>query len=93
MRLDALGEAELALQRAWCLAPTGDPDGVARYMREFVALTERDPKTICAATADRIHCMLIGLPGVAETFERFHNAYRQSAGETSARGSSGGTVS
>jgi LuxR family maltose regulon positive regulatory protein len=84
MRLDALGEAQLALQRAWCLTPTGDPAGVAHYMREFVALAERDPKTICAATADRIHCMLIGLPGVGETFERFYHAYRQSAGDASA---------
>ena len=30
LELDELGEAELALQRAWCVAPLGNPDAVAR---------------------------------------------------------------
>lgn len=78
LRLDQLGEAELALQRAWCLTPNGEPVAVARYMQEFVLHVERDPRQICPATADRVHCMLIGLPGVADTFERFFAAYRNS---------------
>ncbi|MGH8174808.1 MAG: LuxR C-terminal-related transcriptional regulator [Steroidobacter sp.] len=82
MPLDELGEAELTLQRAWCVAPSGEPTAVARYMTEFVRHAEREPRSICAATADRIHCMLIGVPGVADTFERFHDAYRQTRGET-----------
>ncbi|HEY6641864.1 helix-turn-helix transcriptional regulator [Povalibacter sp.] len=75
--LDSLGKAELALLRAWCATPTGDLDAVARHMREFVEMTATDPATICAATADRIHCVLIGIPGVADTFERFFGAFQQ----------------
>lgn len=69
--LDELGLAELALQRAWCLAPTGEAGAVTRHMQEFLQHAERDPGAICPVTAGRIHCMLIGLPGIAATFERF----------------------
>lgn len=84
MPLDELGEAELALQRAWCAAPSGDPAAVSRHMLEFAQHAERNPATICPATADRIHCMLVGVPGVAEAFERFHLACRQAAVEATA---------
>jgi LuxR family maltose regulon positive regulatory protein len=69
--LDLLSKAQLALQRAWYVLSTGDPPGVLQYMQEFVALAERDPSLVCAQTADRIHCLCIGLPGIAECFERF----------------------
>ncbi len=75
--LDSFGKAELALQRAWCITPIGDLAAVARHMREFVEQAEADPATICSATADRIHCVLIGMPGIAETFERFFRAFQQ----------------
>jgi LuxR family maltose regulon positive regulatory protein len=74
MPLDELGAAQLALQRAWCAMPTGDVDSVARYMQEFITHVERDPERICPATAERIHCMLIGQAGMADIFERFHAA-------------------
>lgn len=69
--LDDLSHAQLALHRAWCMLPTGDPAAVARYMEEFVQHAEKDPTTICPQTADRIHCLCIGLPGIAASFERF----------------------
>jgi LuxR family maltose regulon positive regulatory protein len=68
--LDDLGRAQLALQRAWCLAPEGDAQMVA-YMHEFVDYAARDPARICPLTAGLVHCMLVGNPGMAETFERF----------------------
>lgn len=83
MPLDGLGQAELALQRAWCLAPAGEIEAVARYMREFVAHAERDPARICPATAGRVHCMLIGLPGIVETFDRFAALCNNVAGGSS----------
>jgi LuxR family maltose regulon positive regulatory protein len=69
--LDELGFAELALQRAWCLAPNAEPAAVLHHMREFIAHAERDPERICPVTAGRIHCMLVGLPGISACFERF----------------------
>lgn len=84
MPLDELGQAELALQCAWCLAPAGEIEAVSRYMNEFVAHAERDPATICPVTAGRVHCMLIGLPGIAEAFDRYAGLCRQVAGGTSA---------
>jgi LuxR family maltose regulon positive regulatory protein len=81
--LDSLGKAELALQRAWCATPAGDLAAVARCMREFVEMAEADPATICPVTADRIHCVLIGIPGVAETFERFFGGFQQVRGAQS----------
>lgn len=84
MPLDDLGRAELALQRAWCATPEGELDEVAERMREFVAIVEQEPATLCAATADRIHCMLIGIPGIADTFQRFFEAYEQARGGVAA---------
>ena len=49
-------------------------------MQEFIEHVERDPRSaVCPATADRIHCVLIGIPGIADAFERFCNAYQQVA--------------
>lgn len=78
--LDELGKAELALQQAWCATPSGDLECVALYMRDFMDIVEADPATICAATADRVHCVLIGIPGVRATFERFFTSYQQVRG-------------
>jgi LuxR family transcriptional regulator, maltose regulon positive regulatory protein len=69
--LDLISKAQLALQRAWYVLSTGNPAGVLQYMQEFVALAEREPSLVCPQTADRIHCLCIGLPGIAECFERF----------------------
>ncbi len=69
--LDDLGHAQLALQRAWCLAPEGDSERLIAHMHEFVDYAARDPERICPLTAGLVHCMLVGNPGVAETFERF----------------------
>ncbi len=70
--LDNASRAQLSLQRAWCVLPTGDPPLVARHMIEFLACAERDPATICPRAADRVHLLCIGLPKVAECFERFY---------------------
>ena len=69
--LDDLGHAQLALQRAWCLAPRGENARLVGHMQEFVDYAARDPERICPVTAGLIHCLLVGNPGVAETFERF----------------------
>jgi LuxR family maltose regulon positive regulatory protein len=69
--LDQASKAQLALQRAWCVLPTGNAAQVHQHMQEFVALAEREPGVICPQTADRIHCLCIGLPGVVDCFERF----------------------
>jgi LuxR family maltose regulon positive regulatory protein len=53
-------------------------------MREFVDQVELNPETICAATADRIHCMLIGIPGIAATFDRFFRSYERARGTSAA---------
>jgi hypothetical protein len=66
-----LGHAQLALQRAWCLAPRGDAQALVASMQEFIDYAARDPERICPATAGLIHCLLVGNPGVAATFERF----------------------
>jgi LuxR family maltose regulon positive regulatory protein len=80
--LDLQGRAELALQQAWCAAPSGEIDDVVRYSREFIDIVEADPVTICAATADRIHCVIIGIPGISATFERFYTLFQQVRGPT-----------
>ncbi len=69
--LDDMGHAQLALQRAWCLAPEGDHERLVAHMHEFIDYATRDPERICPLTAGLIHCMLVGNPGVADTFERF----------------------
>lgn len=71
MPLDGLFKAQLALQRAWYVLLHCQPNAVGRYLNEFLAHAEKDPARICPATADRIHCLCIGLPGVADAFERF----------------------
>lgn len=78
--LDVLGKAELALQQAWCATPSGDLESVALYMRDFMNIVDTDPATICAATADRVHCVLIGIPGIAASFERFSTNFQQVSG-------------
>lgn len=80
--LDQLGKAELALQQAWCATPSGDLASVALYMRDYIEIAEADPATILPATADRIHCVLIGIPGIAEIFERFFIAFQRVRGTT-----------
>ncbi len=77
--LDDAGRAELALLRAWCRAAVGDLESVAAHMQEFVQHVERDPESVCPITAGRIHCVLIGIPGVAEVFGRFAELSRQIA--------------
>jgi LuxR family maltose regulon positive regulatory protein len=72
MPLDSLAKAQLALQRAWYCLLHGEPDAVGKYLGEFIAFAEQDPGRICPQTADRIHCLCIGLPGVADAFERFY---------------------
>jgi len=80
--LDLQGKAELALQQAWCATPSGDLDSVALYSRDYIDIMDCDPASICAATADRIHCVLIGIPGIAATFERFFTTFQQVRGTT-----------
>jgi LuxR family maltose regulon positive regulatory protein len=75
--LDDLGQAEHALLRAWCRAAEGRPADVTGHMRSFVELAERQPQRVCPVTAGRIHCLLIGLPGIDEVFDRFVAASRQ----------------
>ena len=69
--LDQVSKAQLALQRAWNVLPAGEASRVHEHLQEFVALAEREPSAICPQTADRIHCLCIGLPGVADCFDRF----------------------
>jgi len=73
--LDRVGKAELALQQSWCATASGDLSSVALYFQDFIELVESDPALICPATAERIHCVIIGMPGIAALFERFFNAY------------------
>jgi LuxR family maltose regulon positive regulatory protein len=49
-------------------------------MLGFVHVAEREPERICPVTAGRIHCLLIGLPGVSGAYERFAAASRRAAG-------------
>jgi LuxR family maltose regulon positive regulatory protein len=73
--LDRLGKAELALQQSWCATASGDLASVALYVQDFIEQVESDPVLICPTTAERIHCVIIGMPGIATCFERFFNAY------------------
>jgi LuxR family maltose regulon positive regulatory protein len=69
--LDDLGLAELALQRAWCAAAQGDFTVIAPNMETFVRHAERDAERVAPIVAGRIHCMMVGLPGVVDAFEKF----------------------
>ncbi len=71
MPLDARGRAALGLQRAWCEAPEGDTAYVVEQLEIFIRNVERDPARVCPLTAGGVHCMLVGIPGVATRFERF----------------------
>ena len=82
--LDRLARAQLAVQRAWNMLLGGDPEAVGTYLSEFVALAEEDPAGVCPRTADRIHLLVIGLPRVAECFQRFFALSELVRGSTSA---------
>jgi LuxR family maltose regulon positive regulatory protein len=82
--LDDLSKAQLALQRAWCMLPGGNPEAVGHYLGEFITHAEKAPGIVCPATADRIHCLCIGLPGVADAFERFFTMSELVRGQTTA---------
>ncbi|HWJ07552.1 MAG TPA: LuxR C-terminal-related transcriptional regulator [Steroidobacteraceae bacterium] len=77
LELDEVGQAEFTLLRAWCHAADGRMDAVASNMREFVTLAERHPEVVCPQTAGRIHCLLIGVPGMVEVFDRYARASRR----------------
>jgi LuxR family maltose regulon positive regulatory protein len=82
--LDNAARAQLALQRAWCVLPTGQPGLVGEHMSEFLACAEQEPGTICPRVADRIHMLCIGLPKVADCFERFYALCELVRGQTTA---------
>lgn len=69
--LDDLGLAELALQRGWCASAQGNFAAIAPCMDTFVRHAERDPARVAPIVAGRIHCMMVGLPGVVDAFEKF----------------------
>ena len=52
-------------------------DTVADDLREFATLAEQHPAEVCPQTAGRIHCLLIGVPGTVEAFDRFASASRR----------------
>jgi LuxR family maltose regulon positive regulatory protein len=70
--LHNVASAQLALQRAWHAMPTGEPKLVGQYHDEFVAHIEKNPARVIPATADLIHCVCIGIPGVARSFDRYY---------------------
>ena len=78
--LDSLGKAEIAMLRAWCATPSGDQASAALYMRDYIEAAESDPEVVLPATADRIHCVLIGMPGISGIFDRFATLFRQTRG-------------
>jgi LuxR family maltose regulon positive regulatory protein len=82
--LDPVARAQLALQRAWCALLGGDPQAVGNYLRECLAYAEQDPATLCPRIADRFHLLCIGLPGVADCFERYFALTELVRGEASA---------
>lgn len=82
--LDDAARAQLALQRSWCAAPIGQPEQVGEHLMDFLACIEREPATICPRVADRIHTVCIGLPKVAECFERFYALCELVRGQTTA---------
>ncbi|HVF16911.1 MAG TPA: LuxR C-terminal-related transcriptional regulator [Steroidobacteraceae bacterium] len=74
-KFDRAGKAELALQQSWCATASGDLTSVALYVQDFIEQVESDPASVCPVTAERVHCVIIGMPGIAGLFERFFNAY------------------
>jgi LuxR family maltose regulon positive regulatory protein len=74
--LGSISKAQLSLQRAWNVTATGDPEAVGRYFQEFIAQAELDPQRVCPATAERIHCLCIGFPHVAQSFDRYFELAR-----------------
>ena len=82
--LDPLPRAHLALQRAWCALLGGEPNAVGTYIRECLVYAEQDPATICPRIADRFHLLCIGLPGVADSFQRYFAMSELVRGSTSA---------
>jgi LuxR family maltose regulon positive regulatory protein len=76
-KLNDVSRAQLALQRAWHAVPQGDPKMVGHYHDEFLAQVEKDPARVCPATADLIHCLCIGMPRVAHSFDRYFELSQQ----------------
>lgn len=71
LELDNVARAQLALQRAWHAVPLGEPKLVGQYHDEFIAQAESDPARVCPAAADLIHCLCVGIPRVAQCFDRY----------------------
>jgi LuxR family maltose regulon positive regulatory protein len=82
--LDRLSRAHLALQRAWYLLLSGDPRGVGDALTELIEHAEADPASVCPRTADRFHLLCIGLPKVADCFERYFGLTEIIRGDTGA---------
>lgn len=77
--LDDVGRAQLAVLRAWNALPCGDVGQVLRHMRTFLAIVERDPRRLCPHTAGQIHCLFIGIPGIAGLFDRYFSLAERAA--------------
>jgi LuxR family transcriptional regulator, maltose regulon positive regulatory protein len=75
--LQEISRAQLALQRAWHAMPTGEPKLVGQYHDEFIAHVEKNPTRVVPATTDLIHCVCIGMPAVARSFDRFYSLAEQ----------------
>ena len=80
--LDHLGRAHLALQRGWSLTHSGSYEQLPELMQEFIDHLQHDPVAICPSTAPRVHCLMIGLPGVADAFERLRDINENLRGAT-----------
>lgn len=80
--LDTLGRAEIAILRSWCATPSGDQASVALYMRDYIDVAESAPAVVLPATADRVHCVQIGIPGIAAIFDRVAVLFQQMRGMT-----------
>ncbi len=80
--LDHLGRAHLSLQRGWSLTHSGSYEQLPQLMHEFIEHMQHDPVAICPSTAPRVHCLMIGLPGVADAFERLRDINENLRGAT-----------
>jgi LuxR family transcriptional regulator, maltose regulon positive regulatory protein len=80
--LDHLGRAHLALQRAWSLTHSGSYEQLPQLMQEFTDHMQHDPASICPSAVPRVHCLMIGLPGVADAFERVRDINENLRGAT-----------